>query len=105
MLVPLPEGDFQPGDMVELELPEASFSKASLLAYAFPLAMFLAGLLGASLFTRSEAIMALAAFAALGVSLLLLRLMEPRLRRNGKYMPAARKCAAAIPKKTSEEEL
>ena len=108
MLVPLPEGDFKAGDSVELELSETTFSRATLIAYAFPLVMFLIGLFAASLLTDSEAAMAIAAFAALGAGLLVIRLIEPRLKKSGNYMPAVRKCPAAAEEETtnnpSEEE-
>ena len=102
VLVPLPEGDYAVGDRIELELDEASFSKASLLAYAFPIALFLAGLFGARLFTDSEPIMALSAFALLGIGLMIMRLLEPRLKKSGKFTPAARKCEAALHEDLSE---
>ena len=109
MLVPLPEGDFKAGDSVELELSESTFSRATLIAYAFPLAMFLIGLFAASLLTDSEIAMAIAAFASLGIGLLVIRLTEPRLKKSGNYMPAVRKCrAATVEEKTNtppKEEL
>ena len=96
MLVPLEDQDLRPGDTVELELSEERFSGASLPAYAFPLALFLAGLFAASRLTDSEPLMALAALVALGVGLLVMRLLEPRLRRSGAFAPKARKCEAGI---------
>ena len=45
MLVELPEGNYAVGDTVELSLPDARFARASLLAYALPVATLFAGLL------------------------------------------------------------
>ena len=105
MLVPLPKGDYRPGDTVELELSEQSFSVASLLAYAVPLAFFLAGLFGASLFTDSELVMAAAALALLGVGLAAMRLLvEPHLKRSGRFEPSVRLCEQESPAEEKRDD-
>ena len=103
MLVSLEDQGLLPGDTVELELSEERFSYASLLAYAFPLAMFLGGLFAASRWTANEPLIALAGMVALGLGLLTIRLLEPRLKRNGFFAPQARKCeSGANPPKGGE---
>lgn len=105
MLLPLEGEGFRPGDRVELELSEESFSKASLLAYAFPLALFLGGLFLSSRLTENEVLMAAAGLAALGVGLLTMRLLEPKLKKSGLFAPKVSRCAAARiePDKGGEE--
>ena len=45
VLVELPEGDYRVGDTVELSLEDARFARASLVAYALPVATLFLGLL------------------------------------------------------------
>ncbi len=87
MRVHLPPGDYAEGQRVELSLPEGRVGLASLIAYAFPLVMLLTGLfLGHALF-QSDWGAALGATFLLGVSLMIIRLLEPRLRKSGAFQP------------------
>ena len=89
VLVELPEGDFREGDTVELALEEGRFARASLLAYALPVATLLIGLLIAVFAGLSEVWQALCALAGLGAGLAVIKILEPRLRR---LQPDVRPC-------------
>ena len=89
VLVELPEGDYRVGDTVELMLADAHFARASLLAYALPVATLFAGLLIAAFAGLNEACQALCALAGLGVGLAVIKILEPRLRR---LRPDVRPC-------------
>lgn len=89
MLVELPEGDYAVGDTVELTLADARFARASLLAYALPVATLFAGLLIAAFAGLSEVWQALCALVGLGVGLAVIKLLEPRLRQ---MRPDVRPC-------------
>lgn len=89
VLVELPEGDFHPGDSVELTLEEGRFAQATLLAYALPVVFLFAGLLIAAFCAASEVWQAVCALAGLGVGLIVIKILEPRLRS---MQPEARPC-------------
>lgn len=82
-LVDLPAGDFLEGDSIELELPDGNVGRASLLAYGIPLVTMLLGLWLGGLFGRGELFQALGALVMLGVGILILKLIEPRLKKSG----------------------
>lgn len=79
--VDLPEGDYAVGDTVELELEDASFSKATLIAYALPVALLFIGLFTANAFTDADWALALGALAGLGAGLILIKLFGKRLEK------------------------
>ncbi len=74
------------GDRVTVSMPEGQVAKASLLAYAIPLAGLVLGLfLGWALGGEIPAL--LGAAVGLGLSLLVLRLNEKKLRKDAKWTP------------------
>ena len=89
VLVELPEGDYRPGDTVELTLEDSRFARASLLAYGVPVALLFAGLLLAVFLGLSEVWQAVCALSGLALGLLLIKMLEPRPRR---LRPSARPC-------------
>ena len=89
VLVELPEGDYRVGDTVELSLEDARFARASLVAYALPVATLFLGLLIAAFAGLSEVWQALCALAGLGAGLAVIKILEPRLRR---LRPDVRPC-------------
>jgi sigma-E factor negative regulatory protein RseC len=79
-------GDAQVGDIVTVSMPEGQVAKASLLAYAMPLVGLLIGLFaGYALGGDIPAI--IGAAAGLGISVLILKLLDGRLRRDDRWMP------------------
>ncbi len=89
ILLELPKGNFHPGDQVELTLEEGRFARASLLAYALPVLLLFVGLLAAAFLNFPEIWQAACALAGLGLGLLIIKILEPRLRR---LRPEARPC-------------
>lgn len=86
----------KPGDHVVVELAEGRLMQASLLAYGFPLAMLLLGLvlgyyaLPSLLPQIDQNLLAIAlALALTAVSMICLRWTEKRRKRKGQYMPKA----------------
>jgi len=79
--VDLPKGNYREGDMVTLELSEASFSKASLIAYGLPIALLFLGLVVSSAFTDTDWVMAIGAVAGLAVGLGIIKLISPKLEK------------------------
>ena len=92
VFVELPNGRYEEGQMVELELSDASFSRASLIAYGIPIAAFFAGLFVARAYTDVDYIQAIAAVGALAVALLGIKIYDRHLKASGKYAPKARPC-------------
>ena len=90
--VDLPKGKYEEGQTVELELSDASFSRASLIAYGIPVAAFFAGLFGARAFTDVDYIQAAAAIGALVLALGGIKIYDRHLKASGKYAPQARPC-------------
>ena len=85
-LVKIP-GDAPVGRWIDVDMPEGQVLKASVLAYMLPLVMLLAGLaLGSVLFSQ-EALWAVVGIACMGLSWLVLRLIEKRMRRQEKWRP------------------
>ena len=82
-------GKIHPGDRVELTLEEGRFARASLLAYALPVLLLFVGLLAAAFLNFPEIWQAACALAGLGLGLLIIKILEPRLRR---LRPEARPC-------------
>ena len=85
-LVKIP-GDVPVGRWIDVDMPEKQVLKASLLAYLIPLVMLLAGLaLGSALFDR-EALWAITGILCMGLSWLILRLIDKNMRRREKWRP------------------
>lgn len=84
----------QIGDEVVVELPEGRVAQASLLAYIVPLVFLVAGLLGAGpvqaalgLSIPQDLFAVALGLLGLGLSLLVLRAIEPHIRRRGRWQP------------------
>jgi sigma-E factor negative regulatory protein RseC len=90
--VELPKGQYEEGQAVELELSDASFSRASLIAYGIPVAAFFVGLFVARAFTDVDYVQAIAAIGALAVALLGIKMYDRHVKASGKYAPKARPC-------------
>lgn len=75
------------GDQVEIDLDDAKFSKASVIAYGIPVAFFFAALFLARAFTSLEYIQALAAIAGVGLGLICVRCIDRYIKAGGKYSP------------------
>ncbi len=90
--VELPKGSYEEGQPVELELDDASFSRASLIAYGVPIAAFFAGLFIARALTDVDYLQALAGIGALALGLLAVRMYDRHIKASGKYAPKARAC-------------
>ena len=97
--IALPDGGkgYREGDEVDLTLSEGALSRASLLAYGLPLVCFMAGLflggrLSESLGMPRDACAALGAILFTALSLVCIRLLEPRIRKSGRYLPVTAPC-------------
>lgn len=83
----LPPGNYREGQAVELSLPEGRVGAASLLAYGFPLAFLLIGLFAGHALFKTDLSAAIGALVMLAVSLLVIKLIEPRLKQSGAFRP------------------
>ncbi len=82
------KGNAQAGDTVEVEMPEARVLKASLVAYALPLAALVLGLwAGTALFPGNDLYSVLGAAAGLGLGILVQRGIDRTLGRQAKWQP------------------
>ncbi len=90
--VDLPRGDYEVGQVVELELDDANFSRASLIAYGFPIAAFFAGLFVTRAFTDVDYIQAIAAIGALAVALIIIKIFDKHMKASGRFAPKAHAC-------------
>ena len=87
-------GDAEVGDIVDVRMPDNQIFKASLLAYALPLAMLIAGLLIGDAMKLGDAVSLLFAVAGLALGYVLAHTAEKYLRKLPKWRPtivAARK--------------
>lgn len=75
----------QVGDLVRVELHAKSFVGANLLAYGIPLVLLLLGVGAGSL--AGNAWGAAGGIAGVALGYLILRLLEPRFARMGKFQP------------------
>lgn len=79
-------GEAQVGDIVTVSMPEGQVAKASLLAYLMPLCGLLLGMFtGWALGGDIPAI--IGAAAGLGISMLILKLLDGRLRKDLRWTP------------------
>ena len=80
-------GNVPAGRWIEVDMPEGQVLKASILAYVLPLIMLLGGLaLGSALFSQ-EALWAVAGILCMGLSWVILRLIEKRMKRKDVWQP------------------
>lgn len=84
---PLPEGDWKEGDIATITLPDGTAFAASLLAYGIPLAGLLAGIILAAALGAEDLWQLAGALIGLAAGYLALKLIEPRLKRSGKFVP------------------
>lgn len=96
------KGQAAVGDMAVVEMPTATFMRASALAYAMPLLCLMAGLLlGSGLFPASADLAGcIGALAGLAVSALALKLTERRRRQDARWQP---KLTQIIPKEGAND--
>ena len=87
---PLPEGEWHEGDQVTISLPDTSAFAASVLAYGIPLAGLRMGRLIGALLGLADLWQGAAALAGLALGWLALKLLEPRLKRSGRFCPKVR---------------
>ena len=85
-LVKLP-GDVPVGRWIEVDMPEGQVLKASVLAYVLPLIMLLGGLALGSLLFSQEALWAVTGILCMGLSWLILRLIEKRMKQKAVWQP------------------
>lgn len=78
------------GDEVELELDDSSFSKASVIAYGVPVALFFAGLLISGRFTSADYVQGVCALAGLAIGLAIVKISEKYIKASGRYAPKVR---------------
>lgn len=81
-------GQAEVGDMVDVEMPEAQMLKASMLAYAMPLALFLIGLGVGSAARLSDGVTALIALVCLGLGYAAARMIDKKLGRRRRWKTA-----------------
>ena len=80
-------GDAPVGSFVDVEMPQGQVLKASLLAYAVPAVLLIAGIAVGLTVLKNEAAAALLGVGMMGASYLLLRFLEKRLGRDPKWRP------------------
>lgn len=85
-LVKIP-GDVPVGRWIDVDMPEGQVLKASLLAYVLPLVMLLAGLALGSVLFEKEALWAVTGIGCMGLSWLILHIIEKNMRRKDKWQP------------------
>ena len=81
-------GEARVGDVVDVQLPEAQMLKATLLAYALPLILLLAGLAVGTALKLSEGLILLLALLGLALGYLGARAVDRRLRNRPGWRPA-----------------
>ena len=87
-------GDAEVGDIVDVQMPENQIFKASLLAYAVPLVLLIAGLLIGDALNAGDVLSLLLAVVGLLLGYVVARAVEKQLRKQPKWCPtiiAARK--------------
>lgn len=96
--VPLPSGDWQEGDMIDIELQNGRISSASFLAYGIPLLGLITGLVVGHFVSRigalsgaSDIVQAACGVIGVAVGFMVLRSVEKRV--GGRYRPEITKCS------------
>ena len=85
-LVKIP-GDAPVGNRVDVEMPSQQVIKASLLGYALPLLMLLLGMALGTIIFDNEGLWALLGLIFMGLSWLILRLTEKKMRKRAIWQP------------------
>lgn len=80
-------GEAEVGDFVDVQMPEGRVFQASLLAYALPLCMLIAGLAVGSLLGLSDTVAFVMALAGLVLGFVLARLAEKILSKKKNWRP------------------
>lgn len=82
------EGEGKVGNIALIDLPESAVVRASVLAYGFPLVLFIIGLiLGGVFFPSGEAGTLIGGFIGLAVSCLIVALTEKKRKEKGHLNP------------------
>ena len=84
-LYELPEGAFEVGDSVEIRLPDRSALPAALLGYGMPLLSMLIFLVIGFALGLPELYQALCALLGAALGYFVLKLLEPKLKKSGKF--------------------
>ena len=80
-------GSVPVGRWIDVDMPEGQVLKASMLAYVMPLLMLLGGLALGSVLFEKEIFWALTGIVCMGVSWLILRLIEKRMKQKSVWQP------------------
>ena len=80
-------GSVPVGRWIDVDMPEGQVLKASMLAYVMPLLMLLGGLALGSVMFEKEIFWALNGVVCMGVSWLILRLIEKRMKQKSVWQP------------------
>ena len=80
-------GSVPVGRWIDVDMPEGQVLKASMLAYVMPLLMLLGGLALGSVLFEKEIFWALTGVVCMGVSWLILRLIEKRMKQKSVWQP------------------
>ena len=85
-LVKIP-GNAPVGRWIDVDMPEGQVLKASMLAYVLPLLMLLGGIALGSVIFEKEALWAVTGIVCMGLSWLVLRMIEKRMRNRSVWQP------------------
>lgn len=99
-------GEAEVGDFVDVQMPEGRVFQASLLAYALPLCMLIAGLVAGSLLGLGDTLAFLLALVGLVLGYVLARLAEKYLSKKKNWRPtiiAVHKNAASTAEERNTE--
>ena len=91
MYYPLPTGNFNEGDKVEIEISDRALGKATLIAYGLPLLCMLLGLTLGALIFKAEWAQALTALIALLIGWIIIRVTEKKRGKSNTYACRAQK--------------
>jgi len=80
-------GEAEVGDFVDVQMPENRVFQASLLVYALPLCVLIAGLVAGSMLGLNDTVTFFMAVAGLVAGYLIASLFEKRLRKNASWRP------------------
>jgi len=75
------------GDEVTIEINDGSVSKASVMTYGLPVATLFVGLVIGSAVSGRDYIQALCALGGLAIGLALVKLIDRRIKKSGRYRP------------------
>ena len=81
------DGDYREGDEVVISLPDDNAFRASALAYGIPIVCLLLGLALGMVLGLPDLAQAALGLSALAASFFVLKALEPRLKRSGRYEP------------------